>query len=120
MWSVVNAVYMAMLGPVGFAELGELIVQRAHYAAKLIGDIPGVRIVFPSGFFKEFVVDFSATGRTVHAINRALLERGIFGGGDISAAFPELGQAALYCVTELHEEFDLERLATSLREIVAP
>jgi glycine dehydrogenase subunit 1 len=119
MWAVVNAVYMALLGPRGFAELGELIVQRAHYAARLIGAIPGVRIVFPGGFFKEFVVDFTGTGRTVRGINAALRERGIFGGGDISA-FPELGQAALYCVTEMHEDGDIERLAADLREIVAP
>jgi glycine dehydrogenase subunit 1 len=94
-------------------------VQRAHYAARLIGAIPGVRIVFPGGFFKEFVVDFTGTGRTVRGINAALRERGIFGGGDISA-FPELGQAALYCVTEMHEDGDIERLAADLREIVAP
>lgn len=119
MWAVVNAVYMALLGPQGFLEVGETIVQRAHYAAMLIGDIPGLRIVFPRGFFKEFVVDFSASGRSVRAVNRALLERGIFGGGDLSRAFPELGQAALYCVTEMHEQEDLERLASALREIVA-
>ena len=119
MWAVVNAVYMALLGPQGFLELGETIVQRAHYAAHLIGGIPGLRIVFPSGFFKEFVVDFSASGRTVRTVNKALLARGIFGGGDLSAAFPELGQAALYCVTEIHTEDDIERLAQSLREIVS-
>ncbi len=120
MWAVVNAVYMSLLGPRGFVELGELIVQRAHFAARLIADVPGVRIAFSRGFFKEFVVDFSATGRSVREINRALLARGIFGGGDLSASFPWLGQAALYCVTELHEAEDIERLAEALREIVTP
>ena len=32
----------------------------------------------------------------------ALREHGIFGGKDLSAEFPELGQIALYCVTEIH------------------
>jgi glycine dehydrogenase subunit 1 len=120
MWAVVNAVYMALLGPRGFVDLGELIVQRAHYAARLIGDIPGLRIRFPSGFFKEFVVDFSGCGHSVRAVNAALRARGIFGGKDLSAEIPALGQSALYCVTEVHSESDIERLATALREIVAP
>jgi glycine dehydrogenase subunit 1 len=120
MWAVVGAVYMSLLGPQGFLELGEVIVQRAHYAAALLGAIPGLRIRFPTRFFKEFVVDFSASGRTVAEINRALRQHGIFGGADLSAAFPELGEAALYCVTEIHEEVDIERLADALLEIVAP
>ncbi len=119
MWAVVNAAYMALLGPQGFRELGELIVQRAAYAAHLLAAIPSLRIVYPSGFFKEFVVDFSATGRRVAEVNRALLARGIFGGKDLSAELPQLGQSALYCVTELHEEADLERLAAAIREILS-
>jgi len=35
-----------------------LIIQQAHYAAKRLADIPGLRIIFPKGFFKEFVVNF--------------------------------------------------------------
>src|SRR5205814_432210 len=56
LWAVVNAVYMALLGPQGFRELGELILQRSHYAARQLAAIPGVRVAFPSGFFKELVV----------------------------------------------------------------
>ena len=60
-----------------------------------------------SGFFKEFVVNVDGTGKSVAAINKALLKRGIFGGLDLSTAFPELGSSALYCVTELHTQDDL-------------
>ena len=41
-------------------------------------------------------------------INKALLGHGIFGGMDLSAEFPELGQSALYCVTEFHDQADIE------------
>ena len=61
-----------------------------------------MRVRFPAGFFKEFVVDFDGTGKTVAEVNRALRERGIFGGKDLSRDFPTLGQSALYCVTEVH------------------
>ena len=117
MWAIANAVYMAMMGPKGFEQVGGLILQRAHYAARRLARIPGVSVTFPSGFFKEFVVDFNATGRSVAAINKALRPHGIFGGKDLSRDFPELGESALYCVTEIHTQADLERLAGALAEV---
>ena len=91
LWAIANAVYMALLGPEGMREVGAAILQRGAYAAQRLGEIEGVRIPFAHGFFKEFVVDFTATGRTVAEINRALRAHGIFGGKDLSAEFPELG-----------------------------
>jgi glycine dehydrogenase subunit 1 len=54
----------------------------------------------------------------VAQINGALLARGIFGGKDLSREFPELGQSALYCVTEVQTKADIDRLVTTLREVV--
>ncbi len=118
LWSIAAAVYMSLLGPHGFEELGELIAQRSHYAASRLDDIDGVRVVFPSGFFKEFVVNFDDSGKTVGDVNRALRARAIFGGKDLSRELPELGQSALYCVTEVHTRDDLDRLAGSLQEVI--
>ena len=119
LWAIANAVYMSLLGPQGFRELGELIVSHAHYAARLLGGIDKVRIPYPTGFFKEFVVNFDETGKSVAEVNAGLRERGIFGGIDLSRDFPELGQAALYCVTEVHSADDLERLAGAVQEVCA-
>jgi glycine dehydrogenase subunit 1 len=119
LWAVANAVYMSLMGPEGFAELGRLIIARSHYAARRLAEIDGVRIVFPESFFKEFVVDFEATGKTVAEANRRLRQRGIFGGKDLSLDFPELGQSALFCVTEMHTQADLDRLVDSVAEVVA-
>ena len=117
LWAIAGAAYMALLGPEGFRELGELIVQRAHYAASLLNAIDGVSVTPESGHFKEFRVDFDGTGKTVAEINAGLLEHDIFGGLDLSGAFAGLGQSALYCVTELHTRADLERLAETLGSI---
>ena len=119
LWSIAAAAYMSLLGPQGFVELGELIVRRSRYAAALLDDLDGVRVVFPDGFFKEFVVNLDGTGKTVAEVNRALRERRIFGGKDISRELPELGQGALYCVTEVHTKDDVERLAGALEEVIA-
>jgi len=117
--AIQNAVYMSLLGPEGFREIGELIIARAHYAAREIGRIKGVKVRWKSGFFKEFVVDFGGTGKTVARINKALLKRGIFGGKDLSADFPAMGQSALYAVTEIHSAQDIDRLVAALKDVTA-
>ena len=77
------------------------------------------RPVFQTPHFGEFAVNFDGTGWTVAEINRALLERDIFGGKDLSGEFPELGQSALYSFTEIHTKSDIDRLADVLKEVVA-
>ena len=116
LWTVANAVYMSVLGPEGFRELGRAVLHGSHYAARRLAELPNVTVRWPSGFFKEFVVGFDRTGRSAAEINRALLRRGIFGGKDLSADFPQLGQSALFCVTEVHTRADLDRLAEALGE----
>jgi glycine dehydrogenase subunit 1 len=118
LWAVVNAVYMALMGPAGFAEIGHTIASNSAYAAGQLASVPGVSVRW-SGFFKEFVVDFNATRRTVAEINAGLRERGIFGGHDLSADFPGLGQAALYCVTEIHASADIAALTSALKELTS-
>lgn len=117
--AIASATYMALLGPTGFRELGELIIQRSHYCANLLAGIDGVRVTPASGFFKEFVVNFDDTGKRVADINATLLQANIYGGIDLSETFTDLGQSALYCVTEVHSKTDLEHLADALREACA-
>ncbi len=119
LWAIANAVYMALLGPRRVREVGELILLQSHYAARRLDELPGVSVSFPAGFFKEFVVNFDGTGKTVAEINRELRARGIFGGKDLSASFPALGQSALYCVTEVHTTADIDRLVDALGEVTA-
>jgi glycine dehydrogenase subunit 1 len=119
LWAIGAAVYLALLGPQGIAELGRGILQRVRYAAARLAELPGVRApALSAPCFKELVVDFSETGRTVSEVNRELRERGIFGGHDLSGELPELGQSALYCVTEVHTKADLDRLADALAEVL--
>ena len=121
LWAIANAVYMSLLGPEGFREVGALIVSKATFAARRLAAIKGVRILWPDGFFKEFVVNFDDSGKTVAEVNEALRSvHGIFGGKDLSRELPELGQSALYCVTEIHTADDLTRLANAIREVVRP
>ncbi|MEM2111136.1 MAG: aminomethyl-transferring glycine dehydrogenase subunit GcvPA [Candidatus Bathyarchaeia archaeon] len=117
LWNIVAGVYMALMGPQGMKEIGETIIEKSHYAAKILSEIEGVKVLFPD-FFKEFVVNFDATDKTVFEINKALLDHKIFGGKDITKEFPELRNSSLYCVTEMHSKEDLDRLANVMKEVV--
>ncbi len=118
LWGITAGVYLALMGPQGMVEIGEGIMSRAFYAMIEMDKIEGVRApVFQSPHFKEFVVDFANTGKTVAEINKALLARGILGGKDLTQEFPELGQCALCCVTEVHTKDDIDRLVNALREV---
>jgi glycine dehydrogenase subunit 1 len=84
-----------------------------------LSDIRGVKApLFQAAHFKEFVVDFNAADRSVAEINRALRAKGIFGGKDLSGEFPDLGNSALYCLTEIHSKEDIDKLAQDLTDIV--
>jgi glycine dehydrogenase subunit 1 len=119
LWAICAGVYLATMGPRGMREVGETIVRRAHYAARRLAALPGVTLPLGEGFFKEFPVCFDGAGRTVAEVNEALLARGVFGGRDLSGDYPELGQSALYCVTEVHTRADIDRLVASLAEALS-
>jgi len=107
------------MGPQGMVELGEGILRRVAYARQQLASVPGLRLAHAgTAHFKEFVLDFNASGLSVAQINAALRQRGIFGGHDLSAAYPALGQIALYAFTELHSQADIDALVTALRELL--
>ncbi len=118
LWGITAGVYLALMGPQGMVELDNVIMQRTAYAMKKLSQVPGLKIPFTGIHFKEFVLDFNDCGQTVAAVNRKLLSAGIFGGKDLSDEFPALGQTALYAVTEIHHQADIDRLVWTLQEVL--
>lgn len=119
LYGISAAVYLSLMGPQGMAELGQHILQKSQYAMKRLGEIQDVRLRFQSSHFKEFVVDFSSTGKPVREINHLLLHKGIFGGKDLSREFPDLQNCALYCVTEMVTKKDIDTLVIVLKDILS-
>lgn len=117
LWAIVAGCYLAVMGPQGMRELGERILSYAAYAQKQLAALPGVK-VNPAPVFQEFVVDFSATGKSVAEIHAALLERNIFGGVDLGRAFPDCAGQALYCVNDTTTAADIHTLCAALAEIL--
>lgn len=117
-WLFPVAAYLSLMGPKGMEEIAETNLTKARYGANKLSEIDHISLKFSAPFFNEFVVDFSAAGKTVTEINHALLQYGIFGGLDLSADFPELGQCALFCVTECNSKEEIDRLAQALKSAV--
>lgn len=117
LWGITAAVYLSLIGPKGMQELGKHIMQKSQYAMKKLSEIKGIKApLYESTHFKEFVVDFTDTGKTVKNINTYLREHNIFGGKDLSSEFYGLGQCALYCVTEIHTKEHIDKLVYALSE----
>lgn len=119
LWGIKAASYLALMGPEGMTEIGENILLKTAYLKKRLNNIDGVAAAqYCSANFREFVVDFSATGKSVAEINKILWGKGIFGGKDISGLYPELKNSALYCITEIHGKAEVDHLINSLTEII--
>jgi glycine dehydrogenase subunit 1 len=106
--------YLAAMGKTGLRKVAELCYHKAHYAAKLIGELPGFELVGNKPFFKEFVV---RCPKPPAEINRQLLGRKIIGGYELRRAYPHLADCMLFCVTEMNRKEEIDRLVGALREI---
>jgi glycine dehydrogenase subunit 1 len=108
------AVYLAALGPRGLRQVAELCYRKAHYAAALIGKIPGFS-VRTDPFFHEFAV---RCPRPVEEINGKLfVDHGIIGGYDLGRDYPALSGHMLLCCTEVNARADIDALAAALGAI---
>ena len=112
-----SAVYLALLGSAGLKDLCEAIMLKAHYAMKRLSEVEGIRTpIFKSPHSQEFTVNFE--GKCVGDVHEKLLKHHVHGGKDVSKDFPELGETALYCITEVHSKEDIEALTGALEKIL--
>jgi len=115
--SLAASTYLSLLGPDGLVDLSSTILDRTHYTCESLSKISGVTApAFDAFHYMEFTIDFNKTHRKVSEINDTLLKFGIQGGLDLSNHFPELGQTALYCVTEVHSLNEIDMLTNELRK----
>ena len=113
---IIAGVYLALMGPQGMKELGEGMMQRVAYTKMELAKIDGIKI-YDGYNFKEFVVNFDECGKSIEKINKLLLDQNIFGGKDLSKEFPQLGNSALYAITEVHTKEDIDKLVNAINNI---
>lgn len=119
LWGIVAAVYLASMGPKGMEEIGEVVIKKARYAMNRLNAVKGLEVKgMDAPHFKEFVVDFSGTGKTFAEINERLLEKKIFGGFDLTGQMDSMDNCGLFCVTEVHTKEDIDHLVGTIESIV--
>ena len=116
-------IFMTVYGKVGLRELAKQNMAKAAYAADQFSKHAKVRFA-GAPRFNEFVVE---TSEDPYAINSRLLGHKIVGGLPLKKFFPELGNAALWCCTELTTRSmidtavglvaDSERALRSMKEV---
>lgn len=90
-------IFMTIYGKVGLKELAKHNLAKTAYAAQQFGK--QAKVLFSAApRFNEFVVQ---TSEDPYAINRRILGQKIIGGLPLKKFYPELGNAALWCCTEL-------------------
>ncbi|HXY03856.1 MAG TPA: aminomethyl-transferring glycine dehydrogenase subunit GcvPA [Terriglobales bacterium] len=90
-------IFMTVYGKVGLRELAKQNLAKAIYATQEFSR--HAKVLFPGApRFNEFVVQTTADP---YAINNRLLEHTIIGGLPLKKFYPELGNAALWCCTEI-------------------
>lgn len=118
--AIAVACYLSLLGGQGLKRLGETILYKTSYAIKEFNSLNNVKApLFEDVLhFKEFVVNIDGTGKDILWMHKQLLKRKIHGGKIIVNEYPEFGNSAIFCFTELHSKDDINLLIQSLKEIL--
>src|SRR5579864_2218245 len=90
-------IFMTVYGKVGLKELARQNLAKTAYAAQQFGRHASV-LFSGAPRFNEFVIQ---TSEDPYAINSRLLGHKIVGGLPLKKFYPELGNASLWCCTEL-------------------
>jgi glycine dehydrogenase subunit 1 len=90
-------IFMTVYGKVGLKELAKQNLAKTAYAAEQFAK-HGKVLFAGAPRFNEFVLQ---TNEDPHAINSRLLDHKLVGGLSLKKSYPELGNAALWCCTEL-------------------
>jgi glycine dehydrogenase subunit 1 len=110
------SIYLAALGPVGLRQVAELSARKAHYAAEVLANVPGLSLAFDGPFFKEFVVRSSKNPAKVLA---EVGRRGYHGGIALGRWCPDLADGILVAVTEKRTREEIDGLAVAYAEAIA-
>ncbi|WP_179232033.1 aminomethyl-transferring glycine dehydrogenase subunit GcvPA [Paenibacillus sp. SSG-1] len=111
------SVYLSVMGKQGMIEVGQLNLQKSHYAARRLGSISRVSMPFTSPYFNEFVIKLPE-GTRVAEVNAKLLRKGILGGYDLGRAYSELEGHMLIAVTERRTKEQIDQFAQALEDCI--
>jgi glycine dehydrogenase subunit 1 len=114
--ALAGTVYLSWLGRQGYADLGELLLRRTHYARQALSAVDGVELLHDAPVVREFAVRLDAP---VEQVIEACWERGVNPGYPLGRDYEEFGDGLLVAITEQRTREDIDRLAGALEAAVS-
>jgi len=110
--ALMATIFLTVYGKEGIRELAEHNLAKAAYAADALAAQPGAKLLFHGApRFHEFVLQ---TAESPSQWSQRLLDEKIVGGLDLGRWYPELGNATLWCATELVTRAQIDTAAKVL------
>ena len=110
--ALMATIFLTVYGKQGIRDLAIQNLAKADFAARLLSKQNGAKLLFAnSPRLNEFVLQ---TSESPAELNARLLEQKIIGGVDLARWYPELGNATLWCATELNTRAQIEAAAEVL------
>jgi glycine dehydrogenase subunit 1 len=105
-------IYMTVYGREGLKELAAQNLAKAAYASAELQK--NGKVLFAGApRFNEFVLQ---TKEDPYAVNERLLQQKIIGGFPLRKFYPELGNAALWCCTEMNSKEQIDAAAQAVAQ----
>lgn len=111
--ALMTTIFLTVYGKQGMRELALQNLAKAKYAADTLGT-QGKLLFAQTPRFHEFVLQ---TDEDPEQLNARLLEKKIIGGLHLRKWYPELGNASLWCATELTTKEQIDAAAGVLAEV---
>ena len=113
--ALMATIFMTVYGREGLKELALHNLSKAAYAAEVLGR-RGKVLFDGAPRFHEFVLQ---TKEDPYALNNRLLGQKIIGGFPLKKFYPELGNAALWCCTELTTRAAIDAASKAVGAVAA-
>jgi glycine dehydrogenase subunit 1 len=114
--ALAGVVYLSWLGRQGLVELGELLLQRTHYAREALTAIDGVEALHEQPVVREFAVRLPAP---VDRVIARCQDAGINPGFALGREYDEYPDGLLVALTERRSKGDVDRLVDVLGAAVS-
>ncbi len=104
-------IYLSLLGPEGLEKVALNCHHNIRELTQEVSKLGDIERVFNRPVFHEKVLRLN---KPVAAVLAKMAELGVLGGYDLSADYPELGNALLVCTTETKTAADIQRYVRAL------
>lgn len=108
-------IFMSLLGPQGFRDVGDACVRRTAYLRKQLQAVAGVTLPFSGPHFKEFVMQIKGD---VSAYIEFMASRNMLAGVPLHRFGMGMDNALLVAVTETRTKTELDSFVASTRDFL--